>query len=96
MTLEELGAKLRELDNSRRATERELAALKDQRRRVQELEHDREALLEDMAAMVPESLDDLTGEKKNRVYRMLRLEATLTPEGYDLSGALCTSATLSG
>ena len=59
MTLEELGAKLRELDNSRRATERELAALKDQRRRVQELEHDREALLEDMAVMVLESLDDL-------------------------------------
>jgi hypothetical protein len=66
------------------------------RRRVQELAHDRDALLEDMAAMVPEALDSLTGKEKNRVYRMLRLEATLTAEGYDLSGALCTSATPSG
>ena len=93
MTLEELGCKLRELDNTRRTAERELAALKDHRRRVEDLEEDRYALLEDMAAMVPEALDSLTGEEKNRIYRMLRLEVTPTAEGYDVSGALCTSAT---
>ena len=96
MTLEELGYKLKELDNARRAAERELAALKDHRRRVEEIENDRDALLEDMAAMVPEALDDLTGEEKNRVYRMLRLEVTPTAAGYDVSGALCISATPSG
>jgi hypothetical protein len=96
MTLEELGAKLRELDNGRRTAERELAALKDHRRRVEDLEKDRDALLGSMARMVPEALDGLTGEEKNRVYRMLRLEATLTAEGYDLSGALCDFATPSG
>jgi chromosome segregation ATPase len=96
MTLEELGSKLRELDNTRRAAERELAALQDHRRRVEDLEQDRDALLEDMAAMVPEALDSLTGEEKNRVYRMLRLEVTPTAEGYDISGAICTSATPSG
>jgi chromosome segregation ATPase len=96
MTIEELGAKLRELDNGRRAAERELAALKDHRRRVKDLEKDRDALLGSMARMVPEALDGLTGEEKNRVYRMLRLDATLTAGGYDISGALCTSATLSG
>jgi site-specific DNA recombinase len=96
MTLEELGSKLRELDNTRRAAERELVALKDHRRRVEDLEEDRDALLEDMARMVPAALDSLSGEEKNRIYRMLRLEVTPTAEGYDLSGALCTSATLSG
>jgi hypothetical protein len=93
MTLEELGTKLRELDITRRAAEQELAVLKDHRQRVEDLEQDRDALLEDMAAMVPDALDGLTGEEKNRVYRMLQLEVTPTGEGYDLSGALCTSAT---
>jgi site-specific DNA recombinase len=96
MTLEELGAKLRELETTRRAAEREPAALKDHRQRVEDLEQDRDALLEDMAAMVPAALDSLTGEEKNRIYRMLRLEVTPTTEGYDITGALCTSATPSG
>ena len=96
MNLEELGFKLRELDNTRKIAERELAALKDHRRRVRDLEQDRDALLESMAEMVPEALDGLTGEEKSRVYRMLRLEVTPTAEGYDVSGALCTSVTPSG
>jgi site-specific DNA recombinase len=96
MSLEELGSKLRELDNTRRIAEQELAALKDHRRRVQDLEQDRDALLESMAEMVPEALDSLTGEEKSRVYRMLRLEVTPTVEGYDVSGAICTSVTPSG
>ena len=96
MSLEELGSKLRDLDNTRRIAERELAALKNHRRRVQDLEQDRDALLESMAEMVPEALDSLTGEEKSRVYRMLRLEVTPTAEGYAVSGALCTSVTPSG
>jgi hypothetical protein len=86
--------KLKELDNTRRAAERELAALKDHQQRVVELERD--VLLGSMAEMMPEALDSLTGQEKNRVYRMLRLEVTLTAEGYAVSGALCTSATPSG
>jgi site-specific DNA recombinase len=96
MTLEELGFKLKELGNARRAAERELAAIKDHRRRVEDLVKDRDTLLEDMAEMVPEALDSLTGEEKNKIYRMLRLEVTPTAEGYAISGALCTSATPSG
>jgi hypothetical protein len=96
MSLEELGSKLKDLDNNRRIAEQELAALKDHRRRVQDLEQDRDALLESMAEMVPEALDSLTGEEKSRAYRMLRLEVTPTAEGYDVSGALCTSVSPSG
>jgi site-specific DNA recombinase len=93
ITLEELGSKLRELDNTRTTAEWELATVRGRRQRVEELEQDRDALLRSMAGMVPEALDALTGEEKNRIYRMLRLEVTPTAEGYDVSGALCTSAT---
>lgn len=96
MSLEELGSKLKDLDNTRRIAEHELAALKDHRRRVQDLEQDRDALLESMAEMIPEAFDNLTGEEKSRVYRMLRLEVTPITEGYDVSGAICTSVTPSG
>ena len=64
MSLEELGSKLRDLDNTCRIAERELAALKDHRRRVQDLEQDRDALLESMAEMVPEALDSLTARRR--------------------------------
>jgi hypothetical protein len=93
MTLEELGSKLRELDSTRRTAERELATLRGRRQCVEELEQDRDALLESMAGMLPEALDALTGEEKNRIYRMLRLEVTPSTEGYEVSGALCTCAT---
>ena len=96
MTLEELGTKLEELENTRSTAERELNVLRDHRQRVCELESDRDALLESMADIVPEALADLTGEEKSRIYRMLRLEVTPTDQGYEVSGALCTDATPSG
>jgi site-specific DNA recombinase len=91
MTLEELGAKLTQLDETRRHAERELAGLKDFQERVEKLEEDRDALLESMSQMVPEALDDLTGEERNKVYRMLRLEVTPTAEGFAVTGALRAS-----
>jgi hypothetical protein len=91
MSLEELGLKLRELDNPRSATVQEPAALKNHRRRVKDLEQDRDALLESMAEMVPEALDDLTAEERSNVYWMLRLEVRPTAEGYEVSGASCSS-----
>jgi hypothetical protein len=94
--MEELSFKLTELDNIRRAAERELAALKNYRQRVVELKRDRNALPGPMAEMIPEALDDLTGEEKNRIYRMMRLEVTPTSGGYAVSDALCTLATPSG
>lgn len=96
MTLDKLGSKPRELDNTRKAAERELASLNDRRRRAEGLEKDRDALLKSMAEMVPKALDGLTGEEKNRGYRMLRLEVAPRPEGYNVSGVLCAGATPSG
>jgi len=91
MTLEELGAKLTQLEEARRHAEREIMALKDFQERVEKLEEDRDALLESMASAVPEALDDLTGEERNKVYRMLRLEVTPTAEGFAVTGALRAS-----
>lgn len=96
MTLEELAPKLKELDETRRHAERELAGLKNQQERVVELEADRDTLLEYVAAAIPEELDNLAGEDRNKVYRMLQVEVTPTPEGpYKVTGAFCTAEPLS-
>jgi hypothetical protein len=88
MTLTELGAKLRELEATRRVAQAELEHLLAHKERVEELEQDRDVLLESYAQMVPDALDDLSGEERNRLYGMLRLEATPAPEGFWRSVAL--------
>ena len=44
--------------------------------------------MKDMTEMVPEALDSLSGEERHRIYRMLRIEVTPIPEGFQVSGAL--------
>ncbi len=82
MPIEELGSKLRELDETRLHAERELAALKDSQTRVKELESDRDTLLGSNSGRIPEDLDRITGEDRNTIYRMLQVEITPTPEGF--------------
>jgi len=94
MTLEELASKLTELEEARRQAERELAALEDRRERVAELENDRDALVE-YVSQLPIALDELSGEERNRVYRMLRLEVKPASEGFEVTGAFCTSERMS-
>jgi site-specific DNA recombinase len=91
MTLQELGVKLEELEEGRKEAERELMTLRSQQQRVEDLEKDRDTLLQSMSEMVPSALEDLVGEEKNRLYQMLRLEITPSEEGYEVSGAFCTS-----
>ena len=94
MTLGELGKKLEDLEGTRARAERELALFKARQCRVEELEEDRDALLQSMVDEVPETLDELAGEERSRIYRMLRLEVVPLPKGgYDVKGALCTRAT---
>ena len=96
MTLEELSSKLSDLKEMRMHAERELAALRDSQARVEEVELDRDTLLESLSGHIPESLDRLDAEERNTVYRMLRLEVTPTPEGhYKVTGAFCTAERLS-
>ncbi len=44
-----------------------------------------------MSEIVPGVLDDLDGEEKKKLHQMLRLEVTPSEEGYEVSGAFCTS-----
>ena len=91
MTLDELGAKLKDLDRTRGTARSELERLRKRRERVEELERDRDTVLESYAGMVPDALDALTGEERRRLYGMLRLEVTPTLEALEVRGALSTS-----
>jgi site-specific DNA recombinase len=89
INFEELGAKLRELAVDRATAEHELEDLNLRRSRLEDLERDKEMLLEDYASMVPVALDELTGEKRHQVYRMSRLQVHVSPEGdLDVRGVL--------
>jgi site-specific DNA recombinase len=91
ITFEELGARLKALEETRKTAEVELSGLRNTQRRVKELERDRDTLIKTMPMRVPEALDNLASEEKNKLYRMLRLEATRVPEGWSVSGVFCTN-----
>ena len=88
MMLGELGKKRSELDEISPHAEKELSALQDYQERVEQLEENRDVLPEAMAGTVPDALDGLTGEERNKIHRMLRYEVIPTPVDYSASGAL--------
>jgi hypothetical protein len=89
ITFEELGAKLRELAADRTTAERELEDLNLRRSRLEDLERDKATLLKEYAGMVPGALDELTGEERHQIYRMLRLQVFVSPDGdLDVRGVL--------
>lgn len=79
MTLDELGAKLGEIEEERRIAERELQAARARSESLGQMEEDKEALLERYEGITPDALDTLTGEERNKFYRMLRLKVLLYP-----------------
>ena len=66
---DELRAKLSILEETRRTAQRELEALLTRKELLTELEHDRDALLERYAGLVPEALDALEAEELHRFIR---------------------------
>jgi uncharacterized protein (DUF3084 family) len=80
MTDEELDEELAELAETRKIAERELEALRGRRERIEEMERDRDALLDNYARMAP--------EERHQVYRILRLRAAVMVDGtLEISGA---------
>ncbi len=73
MTFEELEGKLQGLEETRKTAERDLRVLRSRRERIEELERDKEVLLESYASMAPEALASLGPEERHQVYQMLRL-----------------------
>ena len=89
ITFEELGARLGATEEARGTAERELAEVEGRCGRIEQLERDRDAIMEHYAGMVPEVLDDLTGEERHQIYRMIRLRVTIHPDGDpDVEGVL--------
>jgi hypothetical protein len=85
MTLEELGWKLQDLEETRKLAQAELASLGGARERVEELKKDREALIDSWAGILHKALEDLMGEQRNKIYRMLRLEVAPVDDGYTVT-----------
>lgn len=93
ITDEELDEELAALEETRRAASRELAALQSCKERIEILERDRDAVLEDYAGRTPEALEALTSEERHRLYKMLRLSVAIRSDGsVEIAGAFPESA----
>jgi site-specific DNA recombinase len=102
ITIDELRTKLAGLEGARETAERELRALEGRREKLEALERDKDAVLDDYARMTPEALDALTPEERHRLYKILRLRVMAQPDGtaqvsgaFSDEGGLCTLETTS-
>ncbi len=77
------------LDETRRVAEEELEALRGCQERVEQLERDRDEVLEYYAAMAPEKLDALTSEERRQLYQILKLKVMVSKNG-DIEMELAT------
>jgi site-specific DNA recombinase len=100
LTLDELRAKLTELDEVRRATELELRFLQNHVERIGTLQRNKDTLLASLKEAVPKALGELTAEERRQLYEMLKLRLTADVDGTsELDGKLvpkhpvCTSET---
>ncbi len=73
ITDEELDTAVAELEEAREEAERELASLQSRQDAIANLERDRDSLMDHYATLVPEALDELSAEERQRVYRILRI-----------------------
>lgn len=80
ITFTELEEKLEQLEETRVAVERELEVLQGRRERVEQLERNRDALLESYAGMAPAALSNLGPEERHQVYKMLKLRVEAFPD----------------
>jgi hypothetical protein len=94
MTFDELGSRLKEIEESRAVILRELKEVGRRRAGVESLEGDRDALLASYAASDPEALGRLRPEERNRIYRMLRLKVLLGADGVLSVEGIAGTATL--
>ena len=80
ITLDELRSKLDEAEHTREKVQAELEALDSHRENIEELERDKDAVMESYAGMVPKELDELTSEERHQIYKILRLQVSVGPD----------------
>jgi site-specific DNA recombinase len=95
ITFTELRERLAELEDTCKVVRGELDALAGRMECAEQLERDLDALLEQTSGVEPEDLDVLTGNERNEIYRMLRLEITPSGEGFAITGVFRTDRLLS-
>jgi len=81
ITDEELDEELAALEETRRTAERDLKDLRQHKELVEQMEQDRDAVLQHYASLAPEALDSLTSEERHHLYKMLRLKVWLAKSG---------------
>jgi site-specific DNA recombinase len=81
MTDEELDEALAELEEIRATAKWELDALAGRRECLEQLEREKDTLLENYAVLAPEALESLEPEERYRIYKMLRLRVIAELDG---------------
>lgn len=81
MTLDELGAKLRQLDEDRATTERELDQLKGGQQRLRQLKAQKRFILETFGEGMNLGLMWFPSQMRRAIYQMLRLKITVRGDG---------------
>jgi hypothetical protein len=85
---DELRAKLAALEETRETAERELRAIRGQSELIENLEREKDAVIENYAGLVPGALEDLSPRERHQVYRMLRLKVVAhSDDNLEVSGA---------
>jgi DNA repair exonuclease SbcCD ATPase subunit len=85
---DELRTNLAALDETRETAERELRALEGRSELLENLEREKDTVIERYAGLVPEALEELSPEERHQVYRMLRLKVVAYPgDKLEVSGA---------
>jgi site-specific DNA recombinase len=84
----ELRAKLAGIEETRETAEREIRALRDHSELLENLEREKDAVIENYAGLVPGALEDLSPKERHRIYRMLHLKVVAHPDDkLEVSGA---------
>jgi site-specific DNA recombinase len=88
LSLEDLWERLAEFDGEKATAERELAAVRDRAGRVQDLERDRDAVLEGLVGDAAKALDGMSPKQRHRFYKMLRIKVHIDAEdNLEITGA---------
>ena len=89
ITFDELRERLVQLEETRKVADWELSNLQYRRERIAQLEVDKTRLVEDFAGIMPEAVEMVTGQTRQRIYNLLRLKVTIGVEGdVEVSGAI--------
>jgi hypothetical protein len=80
MGRDELRAKLADLDETKVAAEKELAATRGRAERLEVLKREREKVLATFEGMVPERLERVTPDQRHRLYNALGLRVTASAD----------------